>query len=121
MDRPRKEILKHVLKRENRIIITTRQLSIEGFNHCFGSNKPTSKCSVSSKTKEGSYAFPLYQYHDGGHINKESLSNGRSSNINLDIFNRIGLQNNPKNEKLIFNYIFAILNLEEYRSEYKSF
>lgn len=119
MDRPRKEVVQHILGRNNISIVTTRQLSVEGFNHAFGVNKAAEKCTVSSKTKEASYMFPLFQFNSSSQ--QSMLSDAKSSNLSKDIFDITGLKQNSTNESSLFYYIFAILNSEAYRKEYSSF
>lgn len=61
MDYPRKEIIAHVVGRQNLQLLVPRQVSGEWKHVCI-SDLVAESCVVSSKTKEQNYNFPLYLY-----------------------------------------------------------
>ena len=64
IDRGRWELMENMLERPNKGIITTRQQSQHGqlWSLIGISNCMIERCSISNKTKEGNYLFPLYLY-----------------------------------------------------------
>jgi predicted helicase len=62
MDYPRREILNHILNKENISLLISRQQATMGFKHCFISNIAAESCAVSNKTREGCQVFSLYLY-----------------------------------------------------------
>lgn len=58
---PRFEISKNLLKANLGLLTCQRQTSFD-FQHCFITDKPTERCTVSLQTGEVGYVFPLYLY-----------------------------------------------------------
>jgi predicted helicase len=90
-------------------------------------------CTVSSQTKEGSYAFPLYLYPNINGQQKLGQKEERIPNLNTKIIKVIGesLDLTFTNEKEItkskfspidiLDYIYAVLHSPTYREKYKEF
>ena len=95
-------------------------------------------CSISSKTKETTYGFPLYLYSDN--INQQDAfgTQERTPNLNMEIVNKIadglGLHFTPEDDSNIatvetnqltplniLDYIYAVLHSPKYRETYKEF
>ena len=64
MDRPRKEITRHVFNRDNLCLLTTRQQINLGFRHVFCVESPAECCVISNRSREGNQVFPLYLYRE---------------------------------------------------------
>jgi predicted helicase len=63
-DRPRKEILQHILKKENYCLLNSKQQATEGFRHTFITKLPANDCVMSTTSREANQIFPLYIYTD---------------------------------------------------------
>jgi len=59
-ERPRPEVMRHMLAGENVALMTCRQLSQEGWAHALVSTQITDDSMVSNRTRERGYLFPLY-------------------------------------------------------------
>ncbi len=109
--RHRFSVMKHMLK-ENISLLTMKQLSTFDFQHVFVSTHLSDICSVSLQTKESTYVFPLYLYHE---------ASGRTANLKTEIVKEIeGIVTNVTPEE-IFDYIYAVLHSPSYREKYKEF
>jgi len=135
MDYPRRELIKNVVGRENLCLLAPRQIGILGWRHVFISKNVAESCTISTKTKEGNYNFPLYLYPDPD-INGDLFSNGAERHVNLnpkfidDIEKRLKLKfvyDGKGNLKKtfgpedVFNYIYAVFHSPAYRERYKEF
>ncbi len=129
MDRPRKEILDHVLHKENLCIIAPRQQATEGFNHIWISDLPTETCMISTASREANQIFPLYLYSsDTGLFEQKS----KHPNIKISALKKfcklaklsmVQAESTKKKEnqftpqELVY-YIFATLSAEKYSKDY---
>jgi hypothetical protein len=64
VDRPRRELLDHVVGRDNLCLNTVRQTKMESWQHAVVSDTPTPALYV--EVKDGSNVFPLYLYREPG-------------------------------------------------------
>lgn len=132
----------------NLMLIGTRQLSNNDFHHSFISKDMIESCSISSKTKETTYGFPLYLYPE--RTEQQSLEEKveRVPNLNMEIVREIeksmGIDFVAEREEgnLCFaenvdelqdaykasftpidllDYIYAVLHSPAYREKYKEF
>ncbi len=134
---PRAEVMTH-MRRDNLSLLSCRQLAVDGFQHTFVSKDISERCTVSIKTKEVGYVFPLYLYPEKG----ESLFVGavgnipaaRQPNIDLTIARKIAsnigavyypIAEYPTKEgdtrltpEEIFYYAYAVFHSPTYRARY---
>src|ERR1035437_3728597 len=112
IQRPRYEIMKHMIGKCNLGLIISKQLSTFDFQHIFVSKTITDKCTLSTQTKEAAYHFPLYLYLEDGtkvhNLNKE---------IVVAIENIVG-ETTPEE---IIDYVYAVLHSPKYRKKYNEF
>lgn len=128
----RRELMKNLFK-NNLALLVSRQQSSFDFQHCFISNTLVDMCSISAQSKETTYAFPLYLYHD---TNGQLTTDGeqtRVPNLNPEIVAQIakglGLQFVPEKEDGkntfapidLLDYIYAVLHSPAYREKYNEF
>lgn len=143
-------IMKHMVKGDNMLLITCKQQSSFDFQHIFITDLITDHNSISLQTREASYCFPLYLYPDNTQLNLDGHM-GRVPNLNMDMVQQIaqglGLEFVP--EKPIeaapllrdgkeaqakggagggqfapidlLDYIYAVLHSPAYREKYKEF
>lgn len=109
--RPRPEIMKHLLK-DNIAILTCKQQTSFSFQHIFISKSITDRCCVSLQTGEVGYVFPLYLYSNDG---------SRIPNLNPNILEKIDKITGQVTPEEILDYIYAVLHSPEYREKYKEF
>ncbi len=129
--RPRGEVMKHLFKRENLILICPKQVPDKEDSGVF-----ISKFIAGHKTCSAyniNNIFPLYLYQDV--IPQETIFDRevRYPNLNTDIVNQIafkvGLVFTNEKEKIkdtfapidILDYIYAVLHSPTYREKYKEF
>jgi len=124
---PRLDVMKNLIDNENICLVTCRQQSTFDFQHIIVTRLISDMCTVSSQTKEGSYAFPLYKLEKNFNI----LQN--TPNLNLLIVNelseRLGLTFTNEKETTkgtfapidILDYIYGVLHSPTYREKYKEF
>ena len=132
-DRPRKEILQHILNKDNLCLLNSKQQAIEGFRHCFISKLPANDCVMSTTSREANQVFPLYLYHDNNGQQTIGQSSDRTPNINIEIVkqisSKIGLSFTNEKETTkntfapidILDYMYAVLHSPSYREKYKEF
>ncbi len=132
-DRPRKEIIQHILNKENYCLLNSKQQAIEGFRHTFITKLPANDCVMSTTSREANQVFPLYLYPE----QKAQLNFGenteRKPNLNPEIIKQIadglGLKFTNEKEKTkgsfapidVLDYIYAVLHSPTYREKYKEF
>lgn len=135
----RYEISKNLINKDNVALLCCSRQTSFNFQHCFISNLPSERCTVSLQTGEVGYVFPLYIYKDS---NQKSIygDNERIPNFNDDIISKIakilGLKfvyekelplNSSTKERGVFapidilDYIYAVLHSPTYREKYKEF
>lgn len=145
---PRFEVMKNLINTNNICLITCRQQSTFDFQHVLVTSLISDMCTISSQTKEGAYAFPLYVYSN---VNSEKLFDSeiiKSSNLNNELVMNIAnqlkiefLSEVPKSDNLcmtqnpevsntyrtyftplnLLDYIYAVLHSPSYREKYKEF
>lgn len=116
IERPRKNVMKHLLNSDNLSIIVSkinRQLSL---GYMFISTGLTD-FHILDAAKDSTYVFPLYQY------NEEYGT--RTVNIKDDVATKllasIGIKYNDEMALQLFDYIYAVLYSPKYREKYKEF
>jgi predicted helicase len=137
---PRLRVMRHLLPpAQNLALITSRIINVESFAHCFVARVPTEKITLSARTSNNAFAFPLYLYD----LPTEDESSGevapvilapRISNLNPAILTRLArslsLRFLPDGQgdlletfgpEDVFAYIYAILHCPTYRTRYAEF
>ncbi|MBK7105450.1 MAG: N-6 DNA methylase [Ignavibacteriae bacterium] len=109
--RPRPEIMKHLLQKNIAILTCKKQTSFD-FQHIYLSKNIVDRCSVSLQTGEVGYAFPLYLYSKDG---------TKIPNLNNEILEKIEYIVGKTEPEEILDYIYAILHSPNYRKKYKEF
>ncbi len=132
-DRPRTEILEHILNKNNYCLLNSRQQAIEGFRHCFITNLPANDCVMSTTSREANQIFPLYIYPKETIQSTLDNTELRSPNLKKEIVDqfviKLGLKFTYEKESIsntfapidILDYIYAILHNPTYREKYKEF
>ena len=122
IERPREKVMQHFALGDNVGLMTCRQTVID-WSHIGVTTKMMESTRVSNKTREISYAFPLFIYS----------SSTRQPNLNMEIVgsiaDRIGLvfEAEPSDNEGVFSpydlldYIYGILHSPSYREQFKEF
>jgi hypothetical protein len=129
MDRPRRELINHVVEKVNICLLIPRQISFPPWRHCSVSDMVAESCLISLKSKEGNYNFPLYLYPESGNLDLEGEKSVNFSDQFLsELASAINIQQDgpyglPKglSPEDIFHYIYGILHSPGYRNRYDEF
>ncbi len=131
--RPRPEVMRHLLKKNNIALIFGRQVKASReWRHCFISNLIIESTLISNRTSEISYICPLFIYPDKEKKQRsgstmmmvfdETESYGKKPNISPIVFEKLesafGKRPTPED---IFYYIYAIFYSNVYRETYTEF
>ncbi len=108
IDRSRGELIGSISD-SNIALAVTRQVSDPPFHHVFVTNSLSDICLISTKTKESAYFFPMFRILDGVEVSN------MSRNFILNWQNILAI---TISELEIFDYIYALLNSEEFRKKY---
>jgi predicted helicase len=138
MDRPRRELVRHVAGKQNLCLNTVRQTREAEWKHALASDAPTPAVFV--EIKDGSSIFPLYLYPDLANPSYldttigPSGPHGRTPNLNPDFVAefsaRLGFTfvsdgrgdlETTFGPEDIFHYAYAVFHSPEYRSRYAEF
>ncbi len=111
-DRPRKEILEHVLGKNNIVLLCSRQQATKGFRHVYVAKLPANDCVMSTKSREANQVFPLYLYTDSGE---------KVPNLDADIVQRIEGAVGTTAPEDVLDYVYAVLHAPSYRTKYQEF
>lgn len=130
---PRDEVMKHLVMKENICLITSRMTKGESFRHAFVSDIIVEKILLSSKTSNNGFVFPLYIYHEHTKKKRSAITqlmmfepeikyHAKEPNISPKIFEllKINFKKDITPEQ-IFNYIYAILYSNKYRTKYAEY
>ena len=138
-DRPRKEIIQHILNKENYCLLNSKQQAVEGFRHTFITKLPANDCVMSTTSREANQIFPLYLYPSTTTQQTLETQAARVPNFNEAIIEKIAQSINhilveegvvvdlaagcdgtftPLD---ILDYIYAVLHSPAYRDKYKEF
>lgn len=124
IERPRPKVMRHMREGENLGLITTRQISGEGFKHAFCADSIIESCVISNRTKEINYLFPLYLYFNymNNNNNEAKPLEKPKPNLNPEFLRLVaetsGRERSPED---IFCYIYGILYTPSYRTRYAEF
>jgi hypothetical protein len=126
MVRPRPEVMRHMLAGPNFGIVCCRQMSQmdEEWSLVGSTRLPIESCTISNKTKEINYLFPLWRYQDG----KQAANLSPSSTAALQSALRLTPADYrpedptaPLHAEKIFHYLYAVLHSPAYRQRYAAF
>ena len=114
MDRPRRELINNVAKKDNLCFGIGRQVFQGPFRHSIVSSEPIE--ANATQPANGCAVFPLYLYPT------KSKEERRRPNINPELFRKLCdlFEEEPAPEE-IFYYIYAILHSLKYRNRYAEF
>ena len=115
--RHRYDKMRHMINHMNLSLVICRQQSTFDFQHAICTTYISDMCTISSQTKEGAYAFPLYLYPEEGSFDTERRPN-LDEKIWAAINAAIGHETTPED---IFDYIYGVLHSPAYREKYKEF
>jgi very-short-patch-repair endonuclease len=118
IERPRPEVMRHMLAGENLALFTTRQVKAsETWQHCFVSNQILESCLVSNHTSEIGYTFPLYLYPSTE--SPDMFHQARQPNLADWLLPKLsaayGFTLTPED---VLAYIYAVLYSPTYRQKY---
>jgi predicted helicase len=120
MDYPRRELVNHVMDKDNLCLLSSRQQATLGYRHCWVTKEPAESCVISTTSREGNQVFPLYLYPTTPGEIKMGVT--RTPNFSAEFLTRleqnIGCLPTPED---IFHYMYAILNSPTYRNRYAEF
>ncbi|MGB2923777.1 MAG: type ISP restriction/modification enzyme [Limnothrix sp.] len=136
MDRPRKEIIKHILNQNNLSLLLIRQMQdAVPYSHVLTSNLPTID-RVFTCSRGAATLFPLYSYRSIQNKIQPKLFaiEDRDPNLSQDFINQFqnklnlkfvldgrGDQKKTFAPEDIFNYIYAVFHCPTYRTRYAEF
>jgi len=119
---PRRPIMQHLLSGDNIGLCTNAQVN-DTFSHVMVTRHLINDCTLSTATRERTYAFPLYLMEEKSPIGFAIV---KMPNLNSEfvraLTDRIGL--NYRSESLtnaILWYIYSILHAPSYRNRYAEF
>jgi len=134
---PRPEVMQHML-RPNLALITSRMTKGETFKHALVSQGISEVISLSPKTSNNAFVFPLYLYHKSKHARiwnqeqmelietggqlKLSKTKSKVLNVKTELYSKLEsrYKKTPRAEDF-FGYIYAILYSNTYRKKYEEF
>ena len=122
--RPRSEVMRHMLAGENVGLMTCRQLAGLPWCHALVSDRMTDDCTVSNRTRERGYLFPLYLYPetDRRDLFSHLQPVGRRPNLNPQVVAALtGAHGQAPTPEQVFNYVYAVLYAPAYRAKYAQF
>ena len=133
IERPRRDVMRHMLAGPNVGLITCRQQTQASiaWGLCSVSRIMIESSAISNKTREINYLFPLYTYPTEG---QQHLGLAREPNLGKGLVEAIGsilglefISDGSGNLQEffgpddVFNYIYAVLHSPQYRHRYADF
>ena len=123
---PRPEVMRHMLAGPNFGIVCCRQMSQmdEEWSLVGSTRLPIESCTISNKTKEINYLFPLWRYQDGKQAANLSPSFTAALQSALHLPPADYLPEDraaPLHAEKIFHYLYAVLHSPAYRQRYAAF
>jgi predicted helicase len=124
--RPRPEVMRHMLAGSNFGIVCCRQMSQmdEEWSLVGSTRLPIESCTISNKTKEINYLFPLWRYHES----KKTANLSPSFAVALQsALNAAPTDYRPEDPtaplhaEKIFHYLYAAMHSPAYRRRYAAF
>ena len=135
--RPRADVMRHMMIGDNLGLITCRQQSQIGpqWSHIGVAKSMIESCSISNKTREINYLFPIYWHPSERQIDQGSYQPGeRRPNLDPGFTSELGVRlglefvtdgrgdlESSFGPEDVFHYIYAVLHSTEYRERYAQF
>ncbi len=126
-ERPRKEVMSHMLVGENLGIVVSRQSKAsELWRHVLIADNMVESSYVSNNTSEIGYLFPLYVYPIKNDLfnngfTKSNGNDGPRPNIDKKIWNKLQKIYGSISPEDVLHYIYAVLYSNVYRERYNEF
>ncbi len=117
MDRPRLDVMQHMLGGDNIGLVSVRQVAEEEFNHAIVSDKIIST-RMTLSNKGSAYLYPLYLYEDAVGKDKKQKRENFDSKFRKWINEHYGKKFSPEE---ILGCIYAIMHSPNYRKKYAEF
>ncbi len=129
----RRELMRNLFFEDNLALLSARQQSAYDFQHVFISDRLVDMCTLSAKSKESTYTFPLYVYPENSTQQTLDGSIERRPNLEKKIVDKIAknldLKFSPEKKETegyfapidLLDYIYAVLHSPSYRERYKEF
>jgi predicted helicase len=133
IDRPRKELIEHVVAHKNLCLLTARQQATLGFRHVFVAQEVANDCVVSTTSREANQVFPLYLYTGKNELMGISEGQRRpnfADDFTSELATKLTLQfisdgtddlQTTFGPEDIFHYMYAIFHAPTYRERYAEF
>lgn len=128
---PRDEVMRHLLKKPNVALITSRMTKGETFKHVFVTGHISEAICLSPNTSNNGFVFPLYVYKfESDQKTKKDLFGGQDSFDGKDKKENISSQfrefidakyGKHYAPEQIFGYVYAVLHCVTYRAKYVAF
>ena len=120
--RSRKTVMSHMTEVQNNVaLVSMRQVKGEQYAHAFATDSISNKFTLSSKSSNVSYHFPLLLKPEKDGL----LKSDAASNIRTSYLRNFNPSLNAENEKdfapKVFSWIYAILHSPTYRERYGEF
>ena len=127
-----RKTMRHLGHRDSLALITARLIKGETPNHCFVSRLMVEKISLSNKTSNNAFAFPLYLYSEDSAQGALDLNQHRAANLSpkflVQLTARLGLKQTEGaglpagvTPEDVFHYAYAVFHSPGYRSRYAEF
>lgn len=115
IERPREEIMKHFIGRENLGLVVSKQVkAFDDYHHVAVVKNIFESSFVSNKTSEITYGFPLYLY--------DPVDGAQRINFDSAVFAKIRKKAGADVAAIdVFDYVLAVLHSPDYRKKYKEF
>jgi predicted helicase len=113
MDYPRRELIDHVARRENTVLLISRQIGTANWRHAFVAAEPAESCCISDGSTEQNYCFPLLLQ------GANSTTNDNFSGAFRTFLDTRYTHHYEPQE--IFGYIYAVLYAPTYRARHAEF
>jgi predicted helicase len=120
----RKELMRHLFRRENIALLATRGISRQTFAHVFAATGPVDRHALDNAS-ESMFVFPLFIYPDSvvssssakPLFQQEERVANLASGFRTVLARAVGSADSPGPENT-FRYIYAVLHSPSYRSRY---
>jgi predicted helicase len=123
-ERPRPEVMRHLLAGENVALITLRQQSRDAEWRNVGITNTLAESSViSNYTREIGYVFPLYEYPKTKSEQEALMPEaGRKENLSAGFLEALaGVLGQTPAPEAVLGYLYAVLHSPAYRARYAEF
>ena len=115
MDRPRRELLDHVARRNTISVVVSRQIGTEHWRHAFVANGPANDCLISDQSSEANQVFPLWRFNNQDDSREENFTGAFRNFIDARY------EDHHYTPEEIVGYIYAVLYAPTYRTRYAEF